>query len=121
MPEAVRHRSRGVEPTSTIEALLATAEHVGPTGTCAPAGLTEEADAIWHWLSGARLVRVSAPLAMPRRAGGAESERLARVRRHMRDLPMDDDDYRWVSRYARANESRPHGPRELPVTRIASA
>lgn len=113
--------ARGVEPTSTIEALLATAEHVEPTGTAAPAGLTEEADAIWHWLSGARLVRVSAPLAMPRRAGGAESERLARVRRHMRDLPQDDDDYRWVSRYARANESRPHGPRELPVTRIASA
>lgn len=112
---------RGADPSSAIEALLATAEHVVPTGTCAPAGLTEEADAIWHWLCGARLVRVSAPLAMPRHAGGAESERLARVRRFMRDLPEGDDDYRWVSRYARANESRPHGPRELPVTRIATA
>ena len=115
------HVARGRDPRPVIDALVETADHVGASGTVAPAGLTEEAEAIWQWLATARLVRCSDPLLLPVHCGGSVDRRLSQLRKSVRESPIEAGDYQWVSQYSRSNVGRPEGPRELRVTRISSA
>jgi DNA polymerase-3 subunit epsilon len=113
--------ARGVDPAPIIEALLQTSDHVEPSGTIAPAGLTEEADAISHWLDGARLVHISSPLHLPVNSGGQLAQQLSAVRHTMHDKAPSAGDYQTMSRYARGGEAQPLGPRQLQASRIRSA
>jgi hypothetical protein len=58
-----------------VDALALTADHVEPGSA-----LTEETDLLWRWLIDARLVRVSAPLALPVHVGGEMADSLRRAR-----------------------------------------
>lgn len=101
----------GVDPLPTIDALVETAEVVDATGTMQPSALAEETEAIAAWLAGARLVQASEPLAMPRESGGAQLDRLTRIRKIERDT---------LERASAGDDAtvRPIGPRLEPVTRI---
>jgi DNA polymerase-3 subunit epsilon len=68
---------RGSDPRPVVDALVLAAESVTP-GTA----LTEESELLWRWLTGgtARLVRASAPLALPVHVGGAQAQSLRDAR-----------------------------------------
>jgi DNA polymerase-3 subunit epsilon len=66
---------RGTDPRPVVDALALTADHVEPGSA-----LTEETDLLWRWLTDARLVRVSAPLALPVHVGGEMADSLRRAR-----------------------------------------
>ena len=102
----------GVDPQPAIAAMVETAEVVEPTGSLQPAALTEETEAIWTWLTGARLVQASGPLALPVTSGGAHVERLNSFRKRER-VALE----RASATTAEA-DIRPIGPRLEPVTRI---
>jgi DNA polymerase-3 subunit epsilon len=65
----------GTDPRPVVDALALTADHVEPGSA-----LTEETDLLWRWLTDARLVRVSAPLALPLHVGGEMADSLRRAR-----------------------------------------
>jgi DNA polymerase-3 subunit epsilon len=65
----------GTDPRPVVDALALTADHVEPGSA-----LTEETDLLWRWLTDARLVRVSAPLALPVHVGGEMADSLRRAR-----------------------------------------
>lgn len=102
----------GMDPAPAIAALVETAEIVEPTGTMQSAALSEESEAIWTWLAGARLVQTSAPLSLPVACGGEHVARLTSVRKLER-LALDRS-----SAATAGTNSRPIGPRLEPVTRI---
>ncbi len=111
----------GVDPRPAIDALLAAAETVEPTGTQVPAALVEEAEAIERWLAGARLVSVSGPLSLPARCGADADARLQQVRAAERSAIPAAGDYHWRSAGDAAAAGRPLGPRGSAVTRIRTA
>ncbi|MGA0067361.1 MAG: DEDD exonuclease domain-containing protein [Candidatus Nanopelagicales bacterium] len=68
---------RGTDPRPVVDALLLTAEDVGPGSA-----LTEESEILWGWLTSgtARLVRTSLPLSSPIHVGGAHALALREAR-----------------------------------------
>ena len=113
------HIERGDDPRPAIDALVETAEVVGPTPTGLPAALTEETESIDAWLAGARLVATTSPLHLPTTAGAGVAVRLQRLRSSARSAP--ETDYQWMSSYAAAQEGRPTGPKDGLVSRIRIA
>ena len=91
----------GVDPLPAINALIATADHISQPTPARVAGLTEEAQAILQWLEGdgVRLVRTSAPLALPIGCGGALLTQLGQVRNEIR--AQEPVDYQWLTASAR--------------------
>ncbi len=99
----------GVDPLPVVAAMIAAADVIPAPKAGALAALTEEAEAILAWLGGdfVRLVRTSAPLALPIGCGGALLAKLGQVREEIR--AQEPVDYQWLSAAARSK----------PVTRIA--
>jgi DNA polymerase III subunit epsilon len=77
---------RGTDPRPVVDALALTADHVEPGSA-----LTEETDLLWRWLIEARLVRVSAPLALPVHVGGEMADSLRRAREAAETLRYSAD------------------------------
>lgn len=67
---------RGADPMPFVAALVASAEHVPPPASPAPAGLVEEAEIIARWLEtpGVRLVEVDGDWSCPVRGAAAYPE-----------------------------------------------
>ena len=115
------HAPAGVDPRPLVDTLIATGEHVSPGTAPAPAGLTEEARELLRWLDsdGVRLVRATAPLALPIGCGGDVAARLREVRRSAAERALAGADY---EAYGLRTGSRPHGPTDArPVSRLATA
>jgi DNA polymerase-3 subunit epsilon len=78
--------ARGTDPRLVVDALVMAAEHVEPGSA-----LTEETDMLWRWLVEARLVRASAPLALPVHVGGEVADSLRRAREAAETLRYSAD------------------------------
>ncbi len=102
----------GFDPWVHVAALIASAEFIEPGIEPAPAGTTEEAFDLLHWLEsdGVRLVTSSRDLYMPIECGGKEAIQLSHVRRVVGE--------RLAAVTGHGPTGRPVGPRAPGVTRI---
>jgi DNA polymerase-3 subunit epsilon len=115
---AAGHAPAGTDPRPLVDALVATAEQVRTPVPPAPAGLSEEALELLHWLDsdGVRLVRGDAALGLPVHCGGGLVRRLGEVRRTAQHRGWGDG-YEPV-----ADAGRPRGPADArSITRMISA
>lgn len=113
------HAPVGTDPRPVVEALVATGEQVDAGCPPAPAGLTEEALEVLHWLEsdGVRLVRSTRGLTLPVHCGGDVVARLGEVRRSAHRHRLDGEDYGAI-----AGMGRPAGPVEARrITRIVGS
>lgn len=116
---AAGHAPLSADPRAVVDALVATAEHIEPAPSPAPAALLEESLLLLRWLDrdAVRLVRCDHPLDLPVHCGGHLEQRLTQVRDGWPRHALTADLYREVGEC-----SRPLGPVDArPVTRMLSA